>query len=37
MLTDEAVAAMNDYVATPYEERRAWVRSRATAKPGDPT
>jgi enoyl-CoA hydratase/carnithine racemase len=36
MLTDEAVETMNDYVATDYAERRAWVRSRATAKPGDP-
>jgi enoyl-CoA hydratase/carnithine racemase len=37
MLTDEAVAAMDEYAATPYAERRAWVRSRATAVPGDPS
>jgi enoyl-CoA hydratase len=37
MLTDEGVAAMNDYVATPHDERRAWVRSRATSVPGDPS
>jgi enoyl-CoA hydratase len=36
MLTDEAVAAMGDYVATPNAERRAWARSRATSVPGDP-
>jgi enoyl-CoA hydratase/carnithine racemase len=36
MLTDEGVAAMSDYVGTPHDERRAWVRSRATAVPGDP-
>ncbi|MCW3013065.1 MAG: enoyl-CoA hydratase [Solirubrobacterales bacterium] len=36
MLTDEALTAMNDYVDTPHDERRAWVRSRATAVPGDP-
>jgi enoyl-CoA hydratase/carnithine racemase len=37
MLSDEAAAAMSDYAATPHEERRAWVRSRATAVPGDPS
>ncbi len=36
MLTDEAVAAMDEYAATPHAERRAWARSRATAVPGDP-
>jgi enoyl-CoA hydratase/carnithine racemase len=36
MLTDEGAAAMAEYAATPYEERRAWARSRATAVPGDP-
>jgi enoyl-CoA hydratase/carnithine racemase len=36
MLTDEGAAAMNDYAATPHDERRAWVRSRATSVPGDP-
>jgi enoyl-CoA hydratase/carnithine racemase len=37
MVTDEAVAAMSDYAATPHGERRAWVRSRATSVPGDPS
>jgi enoyl-CoA hydratase/carnithine racemase len=37
MLTDEGAAAMNDYAATPHDERRAWVRSRATSVPGDPS
>jgi enoyl-CoA hydratase len=37
MLTDEAVAAMDEYAGTPHGERRAWVRSRATAVPGDPS
>jgi enoyl-CoA hydratase/carnithine racemase len=37
MLTEESVAAMDDYVATPHGERRAWVRSRATSVPGDPS
>jgi enoyl-CoA hydratase len=37
MLSDEGAAAMNDYAATPHEERRAWVRSRATSVPGDPS
>jgi enoyl-CoA hydratase/carnithine racemase len=37
MLTDEAAATMADYAATPHDERRAWVRSRATAVPGDPS
>jgi enoyl-CoA hydratase/carnithine racemase len=37
MLSDEGAAAMSDYAATPHEERRAWVRSRATAVPGDPS
>jgi enoyl-CoA hydratase/carnithine racemase len=36
MLSDAAVEAMDDYVATPHEERRAWVRGRATSVPGDP-
>jgi enoyl-CoA hydratase len=36
MLTDEGAATMAEYAATPYEERRAWARSRATAVPGDP-
>jgi hypothetical protein len=36
MLTDDAVTAMNDYVDTAYEGRRAWVRSRASCVPGDP-
>ena len=36
MLTDEAVAAMDEYAATPHEERRQWIRSRATSVPGDP-
>jgi enoyl-CoA hydratase/carnithine racemase len=36
MLTDEGAVAMAEYAATPYEERRAWARSRATAVPGDP-
>jgi enoyl-CoA hydratase len=36
MLTDEGAAAMAEYAAMPYEERRAWARSRATAVPGDP-
>jgi enoyl-CoA hydratase/carnithine racemase len=36
MLTDEGAAAMAEYAATPYDERRAWARSRATAVPGDP-
>jgi enoyl-CoA hydratase/carnithine racemase len=37
MLTDAAAAAMSDYAATPHDERRAWVRSRATSVPGDPS
>ncbi len=37
MVTEEAAAAMNDYAGTPHEERRAWVRSRATSVPGDPS
>jgi enoyl-CoA hydratase/carnithine racemase len=37
MLTDEGERTMAEYVATPYEERRAFVRGRATAVPGDPT
>jgi enoyl-CoA hydratase len=37
MVTDEAVAAMGDYAGTPHEERRAWIRSRATSVPGDPS
>jgi len=37
MLSDESVAAMEDYVATPDAERRAWARSRATSVPGDPS
>jgi enoyl-CoA hydratase/carnithine racemase len=37
MLSDEAVAAMDEYAATPHDERRAWARSRATAVPGDPS
>ena len=37
MLSDEGAAAMADYVATPYEERRAWSRGRAVPAPGDPT
>jgi enoyl-CoA hydratase/carnithine racemase len=37
MLSDEAVAAMDEYAGTPYAERRAWVRSRATSVPGDPS
>jgi enoyl-CoA hydratase/carnithine racemase len=37
MLTDEGAAAMSDYAATPHDERRAWVRSRATSVPGDPS
>jgi hypothetical protein len=37
MLTDAAVETMSDYVATDYDDRRAWVRSRATSKPGDPS
>jgi hypothetical protein len=28
---------MAEYVATPYEERRAWARGRATSVPGDPS
>lgn len=36
MLTDAAVTAMTDYVDTPHDDRRVWVRSRATAVPGDP-
>jgi enoyl-CoA hydratase/carnithine racemase len=36
MLTPEAVTAMGDYVGTPLDERRGWVRSRATGVPGDP-
>ena len=37
MLTDEGLAAMNDYAATPHDERRTWIRSRATSMPGDPS
>lgn len=36
MLSDESVAAMDEYAATPHGERRSWVRSRATSAPGDP-
>jgi enoyl-CoA hydratase/carnithine racemase len=36
MLSEEGAAAMSDYAATPHDERRAWVRSRATSVPGDP-
>jgi hypothetical protein len=37
MLTDEGEAAMAEYVATPYEERRASSRGRAVSVPDDPT
>jgi enoyl-CoA hydratase/carnithine racemase len=37
MLSAEAVAAMDEYAATPQAERRRWVRSRATSVPGDPS
>jgi enoyl-CoA hydratase len=37
MVTDDAVTTMNDYAATPHEDRRSWVRSRATSVPGDPS
>lgn len=36
MLSEPAVRKMTAYVETPLEGRRAWVRSRATAVPGDP-
>lgn len=36
MLSDEAVSRMGEYVDTAYEDRRGWVRSRATGHPGDP-
>lgn len=36
MLTDDAVTALEAYAGTPHEDRRAWVRSRATDVPGDP-
>jgi enoyl-CoA hydratase/carnithine racemase len=36
MLSDEGAATMNEYVETPHEERRAFVRGRATSVPGDP-
>jgi hypothetical protein len=36
MLSEEGAAAMSDYASTPHEERRGWVRSRATSVPGDP-
>jgi enoyl-CoA hydratase/carnithine racemase len=36
MLTDEGEQTMAEYVGTPYEERRAFVRGRATSVPGDP-
>jgi enoyl-CoA hydratase/carnithine racemase len=37
MLTDEGEQTMAEYVATPHEERRAFVRGRATSVPGDPS
>jgi enoyl-CoA hydratase len=37
MLSDEGAATMAEYVATPQDERRAWVRSRTTSVPGDPS
>jgi hypothetical protein len=37
MLTDEGAAAMNEYAGTPHDERREWIRSRATSVPGDPS
>ena len=37
VLTDEAKQAMAEYIATPYEERRAFIRDRAASIPGDPT
>jgi enoyl-CoA hydratase/carnithine racemase len=37
MLTDEGEATMSEYAGTPHEERRAWIRSRATSVPGDPS
>jgi enoyl-CoA hydratase/carnithine racemase len=37
MLTDEGAATMAEYAETPHEERREWIRSRATSVPGDPT
>jgi enoyl-CoA hydratase/carnithine racemase len=36
MLSDEGAATMADYAGTPRDERREWVRSRATSVPGDP-
>jgi enoyl-CoA hydratase/carnithine racemase len=36
MVTDEGAATMAEYVETPFEERRAFVRGRATSVPGDP-
>ncbi len=36
MLSDDAVTAMDDYVATAHDARRAWVRGRAAGVPGDP-
>jgi enoyl-CoA hydratase/carnithine racemase len=36
MLSDEGAATMADYAGTPHEERREWVRSRATSVPGGP-
>ncbi len=37
MLTDEGEAAMSEYASTPHDQRRAWIRSRATSVPGDPS
>jgi len=37
MLSDEGVAAMNEYAGTPHDGRRGWIRSRATSVPGDPS
>jgi enoyl-CoA hydratase/carnithine racemase len=36
MVTDEGAATMAEYVETPFEERRGFVRGRATSVPGDP-